>query len=80
MLRYAYSRKLLLQIFICHGYDEMLNQKTMTATFKRLDVHYFVDKPIDTQDFPTFEAFLEVVQKRFNHLFYEVKAHSTGNS
>lgn len=74
MLHYAYTRGLLVQIFISHGHDEVLNERTWTSNWGGTQVHYYVDTPIDARDYPYFGLFLQAVQMRFTQLFYEVKA------
>ena len=74
MLRYAYSRKLALQIYVGHGYDETLNQLRWTAEWKRCTrVYYAVDKVIETKEFDTFDDLMKVVNERFVALFYRVR-------
>ena len=80
MLRYAYSRGLLVQIFIGHGYDDMLNQHKFTARWGKTKVSYYVDKPIDARDYPYFDQFMEAIRTRFTELFYEVKAKAAGKN
>lgn len=77
MLRYAYTRGLLVQIFIGHGYDRMLNQHSLTASWSKTKVHYYMDQPIDARDYPYFDQFRQAVQDRFTQLFYEVKAQAS---
>lgn len=74
MLHYAFTRGLLVQIFIGHGHDAVLNERTWTSSWGRTQVHYYVDTPIDARDYPYFGLFLHAVQTRFTQLFYEVKA------
>jgi hypothetical protein len=77
-MHYAYTRGLLVQIFISHGHDGVLNEFNWTSNWGKTQAHYCVDRPIDARDYPNFDLFRQAIQTRFTQLFYEVKARAEG--
>lgn len=72
MLRYAFTRKLPVQIFMCHGYDEVLNEKRFTSNFGNSLVKYKIYPILDPKEFENLEEFIETIKTLFEERFYEV--------
>lgn len=72
MLRYAYSRKIPVQVYIVAGYDGALDERHFTVDFRLRIAPYKVDTPLDPAAYESEASFLSVVEKRFAALHTEV--------
>ncbi|OMJ71624.1 hypothetical protein SteCoe_30119 [Stentor coeruleus] len=72
MIRYAFSRKMPIQIFICNGYDEVINEKKFSAQWGRAKVNYKVYNPIFTDQYMNFDSLMDDVRSMFLESFNEV--------
>jgi 1-acyl-sn-glycerol-3-phosphate acyltransferase len=72
MIRYAFSRKLPLQMFMCSGYDNVMNEKKLSAEWGSVDVKYKVYEPIFTDSYTNFESLMNEIRVLFQERFKEV--------
>ncbi|OMJ72278.1 hypothetical protein SteCoe_29329 [Stentor coeruleus] len=72
MIRYAFSRKIPLQMFMCSGYDEVLNEKKFSAKWGRAEVMYKIYEPIFTDQYMNFDSLMDEVRSKFLERFNEV--------
>eukprot|EP00359_Climacostomum_virens_P003869 CAMPEP_0204919456 /NCGR_PEP_ID=MMETSP1397-20131031/16830_1 /ASSEMBLY_ACC=CAM_ASM_000891 /TAXON_ID=49980 /ORGANISM="Climacostomum Climacostomum virens, Strain Stock W-24" /LENGTH=138 /DNA_ID=CAMNT_0052093047 /DNA_START=378 /DNA_END=793 /DNA_ORIENTATION=- len=72
MLRYAYERKVPLQMVLSHGYDEVLNEKVFKSSFDTIPVIYRAYEPIIPEKYSTCEEYLEDVSKLYEERFADL--------
>lgn len=82
MLRYAFDRKIPLQMVLSAGYDEVLNESTYKASFDEVTVVYRFYECIDPNQYNNYEEYVEnvckVYEERFNELARSRKAETPG--
>jgi Acyltransferase len=72
MIRYAFSRQIPIQMFMCSGYDEVLNEKKISAAWGTSNVNYKVYEPIFTGQYLNFDSLIQELKDKFNTRFHEV--------
>ena len=72
MIRYAYSRKIPIQMFMCSGYDDTINEKKLSSRWGRTVVDYKVYEPIFTDQYSNFESLIEELKINFSKRFDEL--------
>jgi hypothetical protein len=72
MLRYAYERKVPLQMLLSYGYDQALNENKFTSAFGTTAVIYRFYESIDANAFSSSEAYCEEVSRLYEERFHEV--------
>ena len=77
IIRYAYSRKAPVQLFMAMGHEGVLNERTLETDLTPRLILYRVDTPITPQSFPDEASFLSHVETRFGELFQSVWAEYT---
>ena len=73
MIRYAYSRKIPVQMFMCNGNDNVLNEKKFVADWRVSKVEYKVYPSLYPKDFEDVEEFVKEVKRLFEERFYEMR-------
>lgn len=71
MIRYAYLRQMPIQMFMCTGYDQTLDEKSLTAEFGESVVKYCIYKPIYPADYPDEKTFFKEIEQLFYSRFYD---------
>ena len=72
MIRYAYSRKIPIQIFMTSGYDNVVNEKRFRSEWGETSVNYKVYDPIFTDQYLNFESLMDDLKKSFGEFFNEL--------
>ncbi|OMJ67476.1 hypothetical protein SteCoe_35355 [Stentor coeruleus] len=72
MIRYAFSRKMPLQMFMCSGYDEVMNEKKISARWGNAVVKYKIFEPIFTDQYMNFDSLMDEIRSKFVERFNEV--------
>lgn len=72
MIRYAFSRKLPLQLFMCSGYDNVINEKKYSADWGSVVVKYKIYEPIFTDQYMNFDSLMNDLRTKFVERFKEV--------
>ena len=72
MLRYAYSRRVPVQIYIVGGYDGAFDERHLRVSLRARTAYYKVDSPLDPATCSSEEDFLAKVNQRFAALHTEV--------
>jgi 1-acyl-sn-glycerol-3-phosphate acyltransferase len=72
MIRYAFSRKMPLQMFMCSGYDEVINEKKISARWGNAVVKYKIFEPIFTDQYMNFDSLMDEIRSKFVERFNEV--------
>jgi len=72
MIKYAFTRKIKVQIAICRGHEDSFNEKKVALSFKRSNVIYYIDSPIEPTKFEFFEDFYDHISKRFAYCFRKI--------
>ena len=71
VIRYAFERRMLVQITMAFGVDDALNEKSMEKNFRAAPVEFWRSAPIDPDDFESIPEFTVHVVQRFNELYFE---------
>jgi hypothetical protein len=72
MLRYAFERRVPLQMLLSWGYDDVMNEATWKAKFGHATVTYRFYEIIDAAQFSSAEEYCNAVVKLYNDRFAEV--------
>ena len=72
MIRYAFTRKLPIQMFMCSGYDNVINEKKFVAEWGSAQVKYKVYEPVFPEKFKDFESLMDELKQKFSERFKEV--------
>lgn len=71
MIRYAYSRKIPIQMFMSSGYDTIVNEKKMISDWGAV-VSYKIYEPIFTDQYLNFESLMDELRRTFKERFDEL--------
>jgi 1-acyl-sn-glycerol-3-phosphate acyltransferase len=72
MIKYAFSRKLKVQVFIAKNWEKTFREKRLWVDLKGTTVYYKMTAPIDPTDFADEDVWFEHIHKTFNDLFAEM--------
>ena len=71
MIRYAFERRMLVQITMAFGVDDAVNEKAMKKNFCPVPVEFRRCAPIDPDDYESIPEFYKHVSTRFMELYDE---------
>jgi 1-acyl-sn-glycerol-3-phosphate acyltransferase len=75
MLKYAYARRMPVQIGISFGNENACSESPPLINRAGTDIYYSMDSPIDTKTFATEALFIQEVETRFNAKYLETLQH-----
>ena len=72
MIKYAFSRKMPIQMYMCSGYDEVINEKKFSGSLGSAVAKYKVYPPIFTDQYMNFDSLMDELRESFTKRFHEI--------